>query len=232
VLSRLAIAMYRLLPILTSVALLVAYGLAEGYWTDRWALSTELAQAPERLAAIPCEVGDWHGQDGELSPREARQGDIRAALVRRYANRQTGEVLNVLIVCGRPGPIAVHAPEVCLGGAGFTMKGKKAHQKIEAPGLSGGDAFWVAQFHKSGAAVPEVSEMHWSWSGGGDWQAVEDPRLSFARKRLLYKLYVTRAVVRPAASAAADGATEAEKTPIHEFLKVFLPEVKRSLFPG
>jgi hypothetical protein len=228
----LVIAMSRVLPILTSVALLVVYGLAEGYWTDRWSLSTELAQAPERLAAIPREVGDWHGQEDELGPRQARQGDIRASLLRRYTNRQTAEVLNVLVVCGRPGPISVHAPEVCLGGVGFAMKDRKARQKIEAPGLSSDETFWVAQFHKPGAAVPEVMELYWSWNGSGDWQAVDNPRLSFARKRLLYKLYVSRALTRSTApTPARDGAADGKKAPIRDFLKAFLPEVKRSLFP-
>jgi hypothetical protein len=223
--------MSRFLPVLLCAVLLVGYGLAEGYWTDRWSLSLELAEAPERLAAIPREIGDWQGQDDELDPRQARQGEIRASLLRRYTNRQTGEMVNVLVLCGRPGPIAVHAPEVCLGGAGFAIRGKKARQQIEAPGLSGADAFWVAQFHKPSAAVPEVIQMSWSWNGGGGWQAVENPRLSFARKRLLYKLYVTRTLVRPAASAAAqDSAADGEKAPIRDFLKVFLPEVKRALF--
>jgi hypothetical protein len=225
--------MRRSLPLLTSIFLLLAYGLADGYWTDRWALSKELAQVSESLAAIPRDVGDWQGTDDELDPRHIRRGELRGSLLRRYTNRRTGEVLNVLLVCGRPGPIAVHSPEVCLGGAGFQIKGRKTRQEIKASGLSGRDAFWVAQFHKPNAAVPEIIEMYWAWHGGSAWQAVENPRLDFARKRVLYKLYVTRAVLRPAASApSADDAGGAERAPIHEFLKVFLPEVKRGLFPA
>jgi hypothetical protein len=225
--------MFRYLPILASAVVLVAYGLVEGYWTDRWALSPDLAEAQERLAAIPLEVGNWQGEDGDLDPRAARQADIRAALVRTYANRQTGAALNVLLVAGRSGPIAVHSPEMCLGGSGFSIKGKKTREPIAGAGLSGDDAFWVAQFHKADAAVPEVIEVTWAWTAGGDWQAVENPRLTFARKRVLYKLYVTRRVTRSAdAAPAPDSAGAAEQAPVHEFLKVFLPEVKRSLFPG
>ncbi len=113
--------MSRLLPLLAGVLLVLAYGLVEGYWTDRWSLSTELEQAPGRLAAIPRDVGEWQSEDSELDPRQARQGDIRGSLLRRYSNRRTGELLNVLLVCGRSGPIAVHSPEVCLGGSGFQL---------------------------------------------------------------------------------------------------------------
>jgi hypothetical protein len=224
--------MYRLLPVLASVVLLLAYGLAEGYWSDRWSLSPELALAPERLASVPLRVGEWEGEEGELDPRQARQGSIHASLLRRYTNRSTGDVLSVLLVCGRSGPIAVHSPEVCLGGSGFALQGKETRQSFPGSGLSGDDAFWVGRFHKPGAAIPEVMEVHWSWNARGDWQAVKGPRLFFARDRLLYKLYVTRAISRP--DGPPSGGTEAtakERNPAHELLTVFLPEAKRSLFP-
>jgi hypothetical protein len=224
---------YRLLPVATSVLLLLAYGLAEGYWTDRWSLSRELAEAPARLAAVPLRVGEWEGEEGELDARQARQGEIKGSVVRRYTNRATGETLSVLLVCGRPGPIAVHSPEVCLGGAGFALQRAETRQAVSAPGLSGGDAFWVGRFHKPAEAVPEVIDVHWSWNARGDWQAIEGPRLFFARERVLYKLYVTRPVSRPdAAPLANDGPGKEERDPAHEFLAAFLPEVKRALFPG
>jgi hypothetical protein len=223
--------MYRSLPLLSSLLLLLGYGLADGYWTDRWSLSRELAQAPVRLAALPRDVGEWQGKDDEVDPRHTRRAELRGCLLRRYSNRRTGELLHVLLVGGRPGPITVHSPEVCLGGAGFQMNGTRTRQEINAPAAKRpGDVFWVAQFHNPNAAVPEIIEMYWAWHGASAWQAADNPRLDFASQRVLYKLYVTRAVVRPAASAPeADGG--AEQAPIHEFLKVFLPEVKSGLFP-
>jgi hypothetical protein len=225
--------MSRFLPIVTSIVLLLAYGLGAGYWTDRWAFSTELAQAPERLGVIPHRVGEWQGTDDALSPRSIRQAELHGSLWRHYRNRRTGETLHMLLVCGRPGPIAVHTPEVCLGGTGFEMKGKKSRQEVKAPQRSRVDVFWVAQFHKPDAAVPESIEMYWAWNGDSAWQVAENPRLAFASKRVLYKLYVSRAVVRPAASLpATEGAAGTGQAPIDEFLKVFLPEVKLSLFPA
>ncbi len=220
--------MNRLLPVLTSVALLLGYGLAEGFWSDRWSLSTELAQAPARLATVPSRVGEWQGEDGELDPRQARQGDIRASLVRRYVSRRTGEALNVLLVCGRPGPIALHSPQVCLGGSGFELQAPPRRKGIAAPGRAGEDTFWAGRFHKPGVAVPEVIEVYWSWNAEGDWQAVDGPRLFFARRRALYKLYVSRPLA--ATPAGPEEAGGAEQDPIAEFLGVFLPEVRRCLF--
>jgi hypothetical protein len=223
--------MSRLMPVATAVLLLLAYGLADGYWTDRWSLSRELAEAPARLAAVPLRVGDWEGEESELDPRQARQGEIKGSILRRYTNRATGEALSVLLVCGRPGPIAVHSPEVCLGGAGFELQREEERRGVSGPGLSGEDSFWEGRFHKPAEAVPEVIDVDWSWNAGAGWKAVKNPRLFFARQRVLYKLYVTRAVARPDAAPGAGAAGEA-RGPSREFLTVFLPEVDRALFPG
>ncbi|MFO0842140.1 MAG: exosortase-associated EpsI family protein [Gemmataceae bacterium] len=226
--------MSRLMPVATAVTLLVAYGLADGYWTDRWSLSRELADAPARLTEVPLRVGEWEGEERELDPRQARQGEIKGSILRRYANRATGEALSVLLVCGRPGPIAVHSPDVCLGGAGFELQREAARRPISGPGLSGEDAFWEGRFHKPAEAVPEVIDVYWSWNGGDGWKAVKSPRLFFARERVLYKLYVTRAVDRPdaAPAAASEGAAGETRDPSRQFLTVFLPEVSRALFSG
>jgi hypothetical protein len=221
--------MSRYLPIIGAAVLLLAYGLAEGYWTNRWSLPPQLAEAPERLAAIPRQVGEWQGEDAELDPRQIKQGNIHAALLRRYTSRVTGETLSVLIVCGRPGPITVHSPEVCLGGAGFELEQPEKLKEITGPGLSGDDTFWAGRFHKPGAAVPEVMELHWSWNARGDWQAVEGARLYFARERALFKLYVTRALTRPDGPGAEKAEGGDERNPSREFLAAFLPEVRRAL---
>ena len=41
--------MLRFLPLLTSLALLIGYGVAEGLWTDRWWPSPELEKAAARI---------------------------------------------------------------------------------------------------------------------------------------------------------------------------------------
>lgn len=222
--------MYRLLPMIGGGVLLLAYGLAEGYWTNRWSLPTELAQAPARLAAIPRVMASWEGEDDQLDPRQARRGEIQASLLRRYTNRVTGEQISVLLVCGRPGPIAVHSPAVCLGGAGYILQQPETVAEIPGSDKAGDNSFWVGRFVKPEESAPELIELHWSWNARGDWQAVQRPRLFFARERLLYKLYVSRALSRPSESVSSI-ATE-ESSTVQEFLKLFLPEVKRALFPG
>src|SRR5262245_54580703 len=105
--------MSRFLPVLIVVVLLLSYGVAEGLWTDRWGTSPELEQAQEKLARLPASIGPWQGHDEELDARQVARAELHGHLLRRYVHAETGEALTVLAVCGRPGPIAVHSPDVC-----------------------------------------------------------------------------------------------------------------------
>ena len=58
--------------------------------------------------------------------------------------------VGVLLLCGRPGPVSVHTPDLCFPGAGFQEAGEPTRCPI--PG-SPGDRFWVRHFRKA-AAVP------------------------------------------------------------------------------
>jgi hypothetical protein len=205
-----------------ALALILAYGLFESLWTERWFTIPELKQAQSKIATIPRSIGLWEGEDQELDPQQIRQGDIRASLLRIYTDSTTGAQVNVLIVAGRSGPITVHAPEVCLGGTGFTLK-----TPAQRTDLSDEDSFWRGEFDKTDGPIPEKIEMFWSWNPGRGWLAVTRPRWTFARERYLYKLYVSRRVSgqdKPASSAGED------EGPIPGFLRQFLPEVQKALF--
>jgi hypothetical protein len=213
--------MMRLLPALLALPLLVAYGVAEGVWTNRWFLPVELEQAPQRLARLPLELGPWQGEDDTLEPRIVRQADLHAHILRRYSHRQTGETLSVLAVCGRPGPVAAHGPEVCMGGSGFVPSAPRTRYAVATEGLPG-PALWAERYHKAGAALPEHVRIYYGWNPGSGWQAADRPRLTFASARALYKLYVTRPMVRPDEPA--------EQDPVPEFLSLLIPELDRCLF--
>src|SRR5262245_15491424 len=189
--------MPRLVPLLLAIPLVVGYGLAEGRWTDRWAPSPELEQAPAKLARVPKDVGPWKGEDEEIDERTIRQGEIHAYAQRRYTHRSTGEQVTGLLLCGRAGPISVHRPEVCFGGAGYWLMAAAQREGVEAPALRGEAEFWRGKFHKPDAGLPEQMQLYWAWNVRGDWVAVDNPRLTFARERALYKLYVLRRLSRP-----------------------------------
>jgi hypothetical protein len=209
--------MSRVLPLL--LAVVVSSGAAQGLWTNRWSSPAALQRATARLADLPATVGDWDGQPGELDARQLAVAEVSGHSLRRYVNRRSGAVVSVLLVCGRPGPVSVHSPEVCYRGIGFDTAGPRVRQA--APG---GD-LWAVRFHKPAGATPEEHlRVLYSWNADGRWVAADNPRTAFARQPALYKLLVIRPMAR--------GDEPLEEDPAVEFLRLFLPAVQQTLFPA
>jgi Protein of unknown function (DUF3485) len=212
--------MWRTLPVVAiALPLVLAYGVMEGLWSDRWQLSKELEQAPQRLASLPLTIGSWQGEDVELDARLVRQGEMRGHLLRRYVQPRLGETVTVLAVVGRSGPVAVHTPYLCYGGAGFVPVAARTRYRQEAETPA---EFWSERYQKDGAAIPEQLQIYYAWNTGKGWVAVDNARLHFASARTLYKLYVVRTLPRLDEPA--------ENDPIPGFLEQFLPELDRCLF--
>lgn len=207
--------------VLGALVLVVGYGVAEGLWTDRWGLSGELEQASARVSRVPRTFGDWEGRDFELDPDQIRQAQIISYVQRRYVHRQKGTEITVLLVCGRPGPTALHSPNICYEGAGYTPAFEQERKAFTIAGLAAPAAFHMVQYQKSGPA-PEPLLIYWSWNATGDWQVPDNPPFHFGHHRALYKLYVIRQLTKVDESLQDD--------PSPEFIGQFLPEVHKALF--
>jgi hypothetical protein len=203
------------------LGLVVGLGLVHGMSTDRWGPSGQLEAAVAAMTRVPSQFGDWVGEDVPHDPAEWASAGIRGAVYRRYKNPRTGELVTVLMVCGRGGPICVHTPDVCYAGAGYRQLTDETRKGVET-GDGSKDEFKVARFAKPGAVVPTQLEIYWGWSRDGvNWVAPDNPRLSLARLPALYKLYVIREFV-PGPRADAANACES-------FLRRALPTVRQAL---
>jgi hypothetical protein len=211
------------LPLLAAAAVLALSGLVHGLWTDRWAASGE-AEATERLGGVSQAVGDWDGEDQPISSSELALSGSTSCLARRYLNRRTGEVLTVMILSGRPGPISVHTPDVCYRGLGYEPVANPS--RWTAPASTGGKpaTFWTARFHREDQSRALDLRIFWSWSSEGAWEAHDNPRLASAGRKVLYKLYVVHQL--------ANQDETLEDDPTAGFLHEFLPELERALFGG
>ena len=138
--------MRQILPALVALPLLVAFGLAEGRWTGRWVNDERVTAAAARLKTVPLSFGDWTGEENELDPKQVEKAELSGSLMRQYAHK-SGTNLSLLLVCGRPGPISLHTPDVCYGGIGFLMSGP-ADRKAVVPG--GPPAFRLGRFQNLG----------------------------------------------------------------------------------
>jgi hypothetical protein len=197
-------------------------GIIHGLWTSRWKLSDQPAKAAERLEQVPLLIGDWDGDAAEIDSRQIRAAGAGGYLSRRYVNRQTGEVVWTTVLCGPPGPIAVHPPDVCFRGAGFQPAAIPTRHTVSRPSGSEHAEFWTAKFVKSEPTGPAAMRVLWAWSGTGAWLAPDNPRLAFARHKVLYKLYVQ--------TGALPGSDPDEHAHLDDFARLFLEELNRCLF--
>jgi hypothetical protein len=202
--------------------MILAAGVAEGLWTNRWVASQALDEATARLDAVPLSVGDWDGQVEKLDERQAARAGFSGFLLRRYIHRVTKARVSLLVACGRPGPISVHTPDICYAGLGYELTTPPHSLTVEVPGLSRPAELMLGRFQKPGVAAPERLTLFWSWSSTGEWLAPRYPRLAFARESALYKLYV----ICPEPGAGRGEAAG------RELIRTFLPTLNRSLFPN
>jgi hypothetical protein len=211
-------------PVAAAAVLLVSYGVAEGWWTNRWRDSDNLETAFGRAQSLPMTLGNWNAQPLELTARELAVGQIKGSCYRRYVNRATGKAVTMLLVCGRPGPIAAHAPDVCFAGAGYEEVSNSVRRPVPAAAAGVNGDFHTANFRKQDGPIPHPLRVSWSWNAGGDWQTPASPRFSFARYPVLYKLYLVQQLDHTDDQVAQDACDD--------FMRQLLPELQRRLFPS
>lgn len=214
--------MSRFLLPLAALALIISSGVVSGLWTGRWSTSRELEARVAELGRVPMTIGDWQGQAQTIDPRTLEAGEISGYLLRRYENRRDGRVVSVLLVCGRPGPISVHTPEVCYSGSGYQPAAPAVRRSVEAGMAARPDEFWALELGKPGPVLPDRLRILYSWNAGGGWTASGQPRLEFAGSPVLDKLYVVHRLTE-----AVGG--DRDETEV-EFAKQLLPELRKCLF--
>jgi hypothetical protein len=207
--------MGRYLPLVASGVAVLLAGVVHGLWTDRWGQSTALTEAVARLERVPRDVGDWHGKDLELSAEEVQAAQLAGYCYRHYVHARSRYEVKILLLCGPPGPLAVHTPDVCFKGAGYRELGEPV--SFQLPYGDEEADFRTLRMRMDETPHSGVLRIFWSWSTGGSWQAPGNPRLSFARHPALYKLYVL--------STTAGETIQAKDDPAVDFMKEFLPRL-------
>lgn len=211
--------MTRFLPLLVGVAAVVASAFDSGRQSGRWGQSAELKLAAEHVGQVKEQIGEWKSTPRKLDARQLQVAGVVGHVSRLYENPATRAHAQVLLICGRPGQISVHEPDVCYGAAGYGRIGELSKVKV------GDDEFKVGRFVK-GPPHPDALRILWAWTtGDGHWTVPDNPRADFGRNTTpLYKLYVIR--------QAEAGDADAQEEPLADFLKELLPELKRCLAPN
>jgi hypothetical protein len=205
------------LPALAFGALTLVVGLVYGYRTDRWQSSVELDDAVRRLDSVPASFGDWKGEPQHFDEEALRHAGIKGHKGFRYRNVVTGRDISMLLVCGRSGPISVHTPDVCYGGAGYVPI--SGEQKLSVNANDREYTIRLLQLKPPATAGKVPIEVCWSWNGGDGWISPDNQRIALSRYAVVYKLYVVHEVRKSGAEPTTDASVA--------FLKTFLPELNR-----
>jgi hypothetical protein len=207
------------LPLVAFLAAVVAAGVAHGLHTDRWGRSPDREAAAARLANVPTTIGPWVGEDRLLDAEEVHSAGVDGYLLRVYRNSVTRQSVTLFVVSGRPGPVAVHTPDVCYQASGYAMAAEPARESIPLPAAPAD--VWATTMAKPSAALPEALSVRWAWrTRDAGWRAPDRPRVTFARAGVLYKLYVLTDRL---------GGRSARPDPAAEFLTLALPALDRAL---
>jgi hypothetical protein len=214
-----------MVPLLTGLVLILGAGVGHGLWTNRWSTSNEPQHSADKVPGVSLRLGDWEGRDGPALEEDVRAiGQIVGYVNRAYMRADTQQVISMQILCGRPGPITAHMPDICLGGEGYVQVGALRSYSHEISSEQKVD-FMVGQFQRTqeGGLVDTI-RIFWSMSAKGDWKAPKGwyGRLMYGKYPALYKIYLQRRL------ASTD--EPLDKDPILQFANFLIPNLQKTLF--
>ena len=210
--------MYRTILLACACVVLVGSGVVHGLWTDRWAEPADLSDAAARLEQLPTTIGAWQGSNVEME-KDPNTG-MAGMIARRYVNAANGKVVTILLGCGRSGPVCTHTPEVCYAGSGYEVeKPRRFHLPTKTAETA--PEFWTARFVRERTTGKTHLRIFWSWHGAEGWKVADNPRLSFAGEKLLYKMYLIREMVQRDEPIEGDACVE--------FMQELLPSIRQTI---
>ena len=220
--------------IVLAAGLILFSGLIYGRMSNRWGPSPDVRAVAAKLKHIPKQVGSWKyepSEDKSLKDKSSEKMEdstvdmLQCAgyIDRTYKNKDTGEIVNMFIILGPPGPTSVHTPEVCYSSQGYPIRetrqrvtiqnGEEPEEKAQGPE----DEFWATTFRSNDLGAGML-RIYYAWSTGGAWSATEKPRYAYAGHPYLYKIQL-------ASSIPSYGDSE-EDDPCRRFLQAFLPKAR------
>lgn len=200
----------RNIAIAAVIGLTLLSGVVHGYLDGRWSNPVDLNAQGDRLGELPKQLGDWvFVESTPLDEGAANLLRCYGEEVRRYRNEKNGAEVNVAVLFGPRGPIAVHTPEVCYDSAGRQQVGGTRSETISTKTAE--HRLWTVQFAENSQLAPSL-DVWYAWSSGGPFEAAKYPRVWLTES--LYKIQV--------AGPVGDDL----RRPCRDFLESYLPHVE------
>jgi hypothetical protein len=197
--------------IASALSLLLLGGVAHGVLSNRWGVAEDIQALGKQLSSIPMEIGPWRcEEEGKLDDQVVTMLEANGYISRVYVHQATGEAVNVFLVFGPKGPIAVHTPEICYNSRAVKQTYERQSVACDYDGKEG--TIWKLGFETNTIDKRNMT-VYYGWTDGGPWQAAKSPR--FWRSDFLYKVQTASQ-----ASGKKEDSTD-------EFFKAFLPEARK-----
>jgi Protein of unknown function (DUF3485) len=200
-----------------ALALIVGSGIVHGDWTNRWRTSPALAELACRLESVPTVLGDWTATSEAIPPKQLAMAGAVGQISRVYTDPTKGLTVSVLLLCGLPGNVSTHTPDVCYPGAGYLLG--NSDRFVHRYGIPERAAEFQTSVARRAGTKPSSLRLFWAWHGSNGWSAPASPRWAFAAEPMLSKLYI----VRETGGVEVDP----EGDPCNQFLALLLPELDR-----
>ena len=168
----------------------------------------------EKLSSIPYKIGPWVGVGRSVSETALRGAEAQAHLYREYRHETTREVVSVLVLYGEPAAMGAHTPQVCYSAIGFDPCGVPGKMPLPEREIGGPAELWFGRFERERGR--DALDVAWGWGVNGTWEAVENPRFSYAEHRLIFKIYAQQAATGRTAQPPTEPNT------LSSFLTLFL----------
>jgi hypothetical protein len=108
-------------------------------------------------------------------------------VVRTYQHDKTGQVVNLALLAGPPGPISVHRPEICYSARNYVQDAEPTVVRPRSRPEGDSDSFWKIVFRPQ-ELTPTKLHVYYGWSDGTQWSADENPRVRYGGRPFLYKI--------------------------------------------
>lgn len=163
------------------------------------------------LSSFPLEVGNWHGQDRQLSASVIKVAGNDDFLNRLYINERTGQWANIYVAyTARPGTMLGHRPQICYVGSGWVHD---SSEKTHITSISGRKIdCLIHRFHKPPPDFGEVVVLNY-YILNGTLTSEEDkfagigfrsPNIEGNAARYVAQIQVSSVVENSVRTAAAD----------------------------
>ena len=222
--------MFRYLPIALGILAIVGLTIPQVLMTDRHRGANISAETrAELLKNVPEQIGDWIGEDKEVTQEVRDTAGAIGAVSREYRNARTGEKVDLWLIVGHGREISAHTPDICYRGSGFEMRAaENSTYTMSFPGQQPAP-FLTNTFFKEDVTGRRLIRVFWSWynseseenKGKVVWEAPTNSRWHFGNTRALYKMYFT--------SEMSDPTETADNSACLRFAREFMPIVNDAL---